>query len=400
MELDPEYPFERLPGHEVVKNVGIINGYQGTYGDNTKIIKYTIRIDKDATAGEYELKVKTYEEGSSSIISRTITLDIENKESAEIINIDQVELIPGKITPLKFTISNVGATPLRYLTFSWENEEDIILPVGSDNTKYIKYLGVGESTELSFNVIASAIADPNLYKLDLSLTYDDPITDEETEINTKAGVYVGGATDFDAALSSSSSEEYSFAISNIGSVSASSVTIKVPNQPGWRVSDSSSVIIGNLNEGDYTIASFKLQKTGIEIDTVNTNRYITKDGSTQKKNRSSQINENEPIILEIVYTDSRGNRNTIEKEVSIDSSTFSDPMSDVVGERGIRMRANQNIFTQIWQTGKWMLLGVVLIVSLIIVKKKYNRGKLRDREYSYAEAVKELFGINKKSKRK
>ena len=400
VELDPAYPFELLPGHEAVQKVGTINGYQGIYSDDTKIIKYKIRVDKDATAGEYELKVKTYEEGSSSMITRSLSLDIENKESAEVIYIDQVELIPGKITPLKFTINNVGATPLRDLTFSWENEDDIILPVGSDNTKYIKYIDIGDSAELTFNVIASATADPNLYKIDLSLKYDDSITNEETEINTKAGVYVGGATDFDAAFSGVSSGEYSFAISNIGSVSASSVTVKVPDQQGWRVSGSDSVIIGNLNEGDYTIVSFKLQKTGTGMNSVNTNQKLTRDTSTRQKEIPTQMVEDAPIKLEIVYTDSRGNRNTIEKEVNIDSSNIIGAISGAMGERMGRMKTQQNPLNQILEKGKWILLAVVLLTAFIIVKKKYNKSRLEDQKYSYSKAIKDLLKFNKKSKRK
>ena len=147
-------------------------------------------MDREATAGSYEFKVKYYEEGSSSSITKSLSLDVESKESAEIIYIDQVELIPGKITPLTFTIHNVGSAPLRELTFHWENEDDIILPVGTDNTKYVKYIDIGESVELKFDVIASASADPDLYKLDLTLTYDNTATGSKTDIHTKSGIYV------------------------------------------------------------------------------------------------------------------------------------------------------------------------------------------------------------------
>ena len=399
VELDPEYPFELLSGHEAVQKIGTINGYQGIYSDDTKIIKYKVRVDKDATAGEYELKVKTYEEGSSTITTRSLSLDIENKESAEVIYIDQVELIPGKITPLKFTINNVGATPLRDLTFSWENEDDIILPVGSDNTKYIKYIEIGESAELTFNVIASATADPNLYKLDLTLTYDNPITNEETKLNTKAGVYVGGATDFDAAFSGSSDGEYSFAILNIGSVSASSVTVKVPDQSGWKVSGSNSVIIGNLNEGDYTIASFKLQKSG--QGTIGTTRTGARNTGTNTAGTRPSMAKDSPLKLEIVYTDSRGNRNTIEKEVLIDSSSI---QTGIMGTAGTsfagRGKQQQSIWLQLWTNGKWVLLGLIILSMVIVVRKKYKKEKLENSYYTYFKAIKDLFKFDKKSKRK
>ena len=284
---------------------------------NAKIVKFKVRIDKEATAGSYNVPVLLYKEGKRDISEkRLFSIDIESKESAEIIYIDQVELIPGQITPMKFTINNVGSTPLRDLTFQWENEDDIILPVGSDNTKYVKYIDVGESAELNFNVIASANADPDLYKLDLTLIYDDPLTGEANEINTKAGVYVGGSTDFDVAFSDSADGEYTFTISNIGSVSATSVTVKIPEQQGWKVSGSNSVIIGNLNEGDYTIASFTLQSSFQRTFSQDDNQR-TAQNFTQRASDESTVN------IDIVYTDSRGNRNTITKEVAVESTTTS-----------------------------------------------------------------------------
>ncbi len=394
LEIVPEYPFSILPGDTGLIEVGTIGAYD--YDEDVKVVKFKLRIDRDATAGEYEFKIKQYEEGEENIAStKSITIDIENKESAEVIYIDQVELIPGKITPMRFTVNNVGSAPLRELTFQWENEEDIILPVGSDNTKYIKYIDIGDSAEMEFQVIASANADPDLYKLDLTLTYDDPLTSEEKEINTKAGIYVGGATDFDAAFSGNSDGEYSFAISNIGSVSASSVTVKVPDQEGWKVSGSNSVIIGNLNEGDYTIASFKLQKTG--QNAFGSGQTTTRDAkNTDKIAVKSAMPDDTPIKLEILYTDSRGNRNMIEKEVFIDSSSTLTGMIGT-GSAGFagRGRQKQSVWSQLWAKGKWVLLGLIILAMLIVVRRKYKKEKIENSDYSYLTAVKDILKIHK-----
>ncbi|MCK4730228.1 MAG: hypothetical protein KAT28_02815 [Candidatus Aenigmarchaeota archaeon] len=135
LELTPEYPFEMVPGENPIQEVGILSAYQTD--NNAKIIKYKVRVDKDALAGTYELKLWEYEEGEKEILrtQRILNIDISTKENAEIIYIDKVEIVPGKQTDLTFTINNVGSAPLRDLIFSWENELDVILPVGSDNTK-------------------------------------------------------------------------------------------------------------------------------------------------------------------------------------------------------------------------------------------------------------------------
>jgi len=374
-EIVPQYPFGIVSGESAVIEVGPFPG--NLAGSNMKIVKLKVKVAGDANAGTYDLPVLIYEEGKRDPDEKMLfPIEIESSESAEVIIIDQVELIPGKIAPMKFTINNVGSSPLKDLTFQWENSQDIILPVGSDNTKHIRYIDVEESAELDFNVVASANADPDLYKLDLTLSYSDPATGEDRIIATKAGVYVGGATDFDVAFSGVSGGEYSFSISNIGSVSASSVTVRVPQQQGWTTSGSNSVIIGNLNEGDYTIASFTLAPAG------NMSARRLPGGNATRSNA---------VDLEIIYTDSRGNRNTLEKRVHV---TEGQPTISLAGAGAMRQRTNP--FAQAWQTGRWVLLAAVIFAGFLVVNRRYRKGKLKDPDYTYGDAVGEMFAKKKR----
>lgn len=391
-EIDPSYPFELLPGESDVQSLGTILGYQGVSDIDTRVLKYKLRIDKDATAGTYELNIKTYEKGSDFVTVSKLLIDVESQDSAEVIYINQVDVIPGKITPLTFTIYNVGSSPLRDLTFTWENGADIILPVGSDNTKYVKYLDVDQSVDVSYDVVASATASPDLYKLDLNLNYYDSLDNAYKNITSKAGIYVGGATDFDVAFSGSSSGEYSFAIANIGSVSASSVTVSVPSQQGWRVSGSNSAIIGNLNEGDYTIASFTLQKT-TQMNFGN----FSRNNSSSSRTGLPENNADDSILLNIIYTDSRGNRNTIEKTISVSSSdsvnsTFSGASSTASGF-GARSRSSSS---QFGSAVAWIVVAAFFVAFVFVIQRKYKLGKMEDSKYTYFVALQDLFGSKKK----
>jgi hypothetical protein len=374
LELLPTYPFEAVPGEELINKVGRIDPNMA--GDNRLIVKFKVKINNDITAGSYDLSVLAYEEGHRDVdVKYKFNIDVGSKDSAEVIYIDQVELLPGKITPMKFTINNVGSTLLRDLSFKWENEDDIILPVGSDNTKYIKYIDVKDSVELEFDVMASSNADPDLYKLDLTLNYDDPVTGTQKSIETKAGVYVGGATDFDVAFSGTSQSEYTFSISNIGSVSASSVTVNIPDQEGWKVTGSSSVIIGNLNQGDYTIASYTIRQTGT----------TTRDNNIPGKS----LMDDAIIKLKIDYTDSRGNRNSVIKQVSIDPSALqsTDETTFVPGSKRGQMTKPDESF---WQKYDLWIIGGIIVALVIIIQKKYGKGKRKNSNYTYKQTIKDL----------
>ena len=64
------------------------------------------------------------------------------------------------------------------------------------------------------------------------------------EIKSKAGIYIGGTTDFDIAfMEKSPTGAYTFSISNIGNNGANSVKISVPLQENWTVTDGSNSVI-------------------------------------------------------------------------------------------------------------------------------------------------------------
>ena len=385
LEVVPEYPFELVPGENAIQDVGIVEGYQVDSTANIKIVTYRMQINKDAPAGNYEFKVKYYEQGSSASTQKSLSLNIKSRENAEVIHIDKSILVPGKQSSLKFTINNVGSAPLRDLTFYWENDDKIILPVGSDNTKYIKYIDIGNSSDLEYQVIADTNAQPGLYKLNLYLTYEDSISNQTKKISTIAGVYVGGGTDFDVAFSDNANSQTSFSIANIGSNPAYSVSVIIPEQPGWRVSGSNSVIIGNLNKGDYTVASFKLQSP--TSDPNSQNRTGRSNSNIQGRSMPRSMNSSSDTVrMQIAYTDTMGERNVIDKDVKIGFQNIAsaDGQMAMQGRRGTQQESGLPNYTAYF-------IGIIVLVGIIAGHRKYKSRKLLDPDFK----IKDLFKRNK-----
>jgi len=341
VELIPSYPFEAVSGDLLSKQAGPIGGE--TYGDDVKIVKFNLMVDREAVEGSYELDVRYHEEGSSVYTQMELPIDVENKESAEIIHIDKSVLVPGKQSDLQFTINNVGRAPLKDLSFYWESESDSVLPVGSDNTRYIDYIGVGQSREVKYQVIADTNVDPGLYELTLHLDSD---TDNMT---TKAGVYVGGNTDFDVSLSDSSGSQKSFTIANIGSNPAYSVLVSVPEQQGWSVNLPGSTIIGNLNNGDYTVATFTLQ-------------------SELGRGSADALN------IQIAYTNTMGEREVVSKEVKVGDVT----QNQIVAKMAQRFSGKKQESS--WSRYRWYIIGAV-VAGLVIVRVNYKKRKQLNPEF-------------------
>jgi len=391
VELLPGYPFEKLPGEDYVKNTGALQGFQTE--DDQKILKFKVRTDREASIGSYDLDLLIYKPGekSSAATKKTLSVDLNNRENAEVIYIDKVTLIPGQPTPVEFTINNVGAAPLKDLSFSWTNDDDVVLPVGASDTRYVKYLGIGEKTTISYDVIADTNADPGLYKLELTLSYEDSVTGNLQNITNNAGVYVGGSTDFDVAFSESSAGEMSFSIANIGSNPAYSVSVIIPEQTGWTVTGSNSMIIGNLNKGDYTVASFTLQQggnsgsgqqppsTGDMPSREDFQQMTQEERESFRQKMTSQQTTSDGIKIEIAYTDTMGNRETLEKDVYMGGATNTTSM--MMGARfngeGRPGEMNGGLTSQILKAG-YYLLGLVLIILAIVAWRKYRNGGLRN----------------------
>ncbi|AKB30329.1 NPCBM-associated, NEW3 domain of alpha-galactosidase [Methanosarcina siciliae T4/M] len=355
LKIEPEYPFRALSGEGLTENIGTLG--KRSEDERRRVVKFKVRVENDVNEGQYPLKVYLYSTDSKNKISlnRELTIDINSESNAEIEYISVEKLIPGEKTTLSFGIKNVGNSPLKNSMFSWECTNDLILPVGSSNVKHINLIDVGETANVSFEVLTNVNTKPGLYKLDMVLTYDDieelqTITEagyvenqKRKTIESKAGIYIGGTTDFDIAfMERSPTGAYTFSVSNIGNNGANSVKISVPLQENWTVTDggSNSAVLGNLQKGDFTIADFNLEPR--------------------------TIGENLPIKFEISYTSSDGMRQVEEKVFSL----YVSPVTLPVGSKMQEESNESGLFS--YKLGLLILLGAV---GFFIYKKHQKRLK-------------------------
>jgi len=403
IEIVPTFPFEAVSGESLLQNLGPLAAFQS--GANVQIVKYTLKTDPTATQGQYYLTVKYYFEGDeNNSVTQSIPINVQNSQSVEIIHIDKTVLVPGQQSDLNFVINNVGNAPLKDLTFSWSNSVQAILPVGSDNTQYIPYLDVGKSAEVDYQVIADTSVTAGLYPLNLVLKYASD-SGNTTTINTIAGIYVGGGTDFEVAFSDSTSGTTSFTIANVGSNPATSVSVSIPPQRNWRTTGSNSMIIGNLNKGDYTVASFKLASMAAGLG----NRTGGRNGTGYTGNSASGTpSSNTPVttptggsanfansaggndlIVQIAYTDTMGIRDVVNKTISIGTQALSGNSTGYSGAYGGARGTSRSTGIPSYV---WYIIGAVVLVAGFIVYRRYKRQKLLNSNAN----IKDVFKTKKK----
>ncbi len=319
--VNPEYPFTEISGQSLKKSISYLNARQDD--DEGGVLKFKLMTDSNASAGTYDVDiVTTYKSGSGSssttyTTKKTVTIDVRGKEYAQIVTIDKANIDIAKEETLEFIVTNTGTSPLKNMVISWTDPEGVILPVYSDNTKYIKYLDAGESVNVTYAVMADVNADPGLYTLDINLKLEDYDSNEQT-INTTAGVFVGGETDFDVSFSESDEGEISLSVANVGNNIAYSVKVSIPDQENYKVSGSSSTIVGNLEKGDYTIASFDVSSSGSSEGAPGGQGTPGTAQAAESGNLTAASVENKPLKVQIEYTDAKGERITVDKEVELE----------------------------------------------------------------------------------
>ncbi|MGB9929350.1 MAG: COG1361 S-layer family protein [Methanosarcina sp.] len=323
VSVAPKYPFSQVSGEELQKSISYLNARQDD--NDASVLKFKLMTDSNVSEGTYDIDVTTTakENGASSntiTTTQTIHLEVRGKEYAQIVTINKANIDVGKEEPLEFIITNTGSSPLKNMVISWKDPKGVILPVYSDNTKYVKYLESGQSVTVAYSVMADVNANPGLYSLDVNLNFEN-YESENKSIQTTAGIFIGGATDFDVSFSESSQGEVSLSVANVGNNIAYAVKVSVPTQDSYRVSGSSSTIVGNLEKGDYTIASFDVAdnqaQAGNAGEPPEALPSSAKASSVGGNETSGSMNSN-PLKVQIEYTDAKGERLTVDRDVKVE----------------------------------------------------------------------------------
>ena len=377
----PKYPFSQVSGEPLQRSISYLNARQDK--NDAGILKFKLMIDSNASEGTYDLDITTTakESGSSSkpiTTTKTIQLEVKGKEYAQIVTINKANIDVGKEEPLEFIVTNTGNSPLKNMVVSWKDPKGVILPVYSDNTKYIKYLEPNQSIKVDYSVMADVNANPGLYTLGINLNFEN-YESKTKSIQTTAGLFVGGATDFDVSFSESSQGQTSFSVANVGNNMAYAVKVSIPEQKGYRVMGSPSTIVGNLQKGDYTIASFNFtsaQPTGEISGTA----YGTANSTYAAGNNSTSTSgDNSPLKIWIEYTDAKGERIKVDKDVAVQMSAFTE--FDTEGRSGARSNSSGMIY---------LLVFVIAGAGVFIYHRRKQRAKKSEYKVSENDSNSEM----------
>ncbi len=261
--------------------------------NDVRTAKFKIHIDKSAVEGEYDFHVHVTSKGkvdpSNNLPTTTMQEDkvlvVSGTPVITLSNSSLGTVAPGSSNEVVLKFRNEGTGTARNLyvdvNTAMEHVTNVFSIVGSGTRFSLGSLSPGDEAEIRFTLVVDALAQTGVYNIPLKITGMNHSTTDYI------GVGVAGITDFELSYQESGSSVL-LSVANIGVNPASAVSVTIPSQGSFSVIGSSSQVIGNLNAGDYTSATFQMAQTG----------------------RSDM-----KVIIQ--YTDSTGARRSIEKKLPV-----------------------------------------------------------------------------------
>lgn len=304
----------------------------GILPDATKTVLFTFRVKTDTPSGYYPAQITlSYQRNGVDVTeNHDIIIPVTGTEKNIDVTLEPRVINPGNQTVVAFTLSNVGGTAVSNVSLSWTEESSLILPVGSDNKRYISIIPAGEKATVEYTVAADPNITTGIYPLSIVVGFTDSNGDQEQ--TSEIGIIVGGKTDFEVS-GEMVNNQLSVSIANVGSNNAGAVVAKLKNVSS---SGSSTSILGNLNKGDFTIATFQLGTSSAlsGTGTIDPNAMPQAPsaggfgGGFQGQRPGGDANrfsQSIPRVLEmeIAYTDTTGERQTVTKTISLSASASS-----------------------------------------------------------------------------
>ena len=278
VELLPEYPFSVYTGSAVEK-IGSVNGMQ--IGDIGRIVKYRLKVDKDAVEGDNRLKLRyrigngvwiELDEFQIAVRTADAVLSVESSTSTESIK-------PGGKSTFVVKVKNLADSLLKTIKLKLDLSNVPVTTIDSTNEKVLIQLGAGEEGEVEFNLVAEPDAVSSIYKVPLKIDYSDKLGNTFQRNNT-LGLIIGDVPDLSVVLDSSTVYtakkvgEVSVKFTNKGVTDIKFLNIRLRETDAFRLITVGEIYVGNIDSDDYETAEFKMYVNPTKKKEINLPIYI------------------------------------------------------------------------------------------------------------------------------
>ena len=176
VKIKPQFPFT-LYGDVAEKNIGKLRA--GSTGADAEIVEFKLKVDDNAVEAETEIELfLQMGESATAYTTNEILVNIQTHDAvSDITSIitEPKQIAPGQDAKVSVVVKNLADSLLKDIKFKLNFDDDDLplAPYQSSSERRLANLKSGYQNSLDFRVIADPEAAPGLYKVPLTITYND-----------------------------------------------------------------------------------------------------------------------------------------------------------------------------------------------------------------------------------
>ena len=263
-EILPQYPFSLDPGESAIKSLGSINTQQKD--DKGVIIKYRLRVDKDALEGENEIKLRYRLDKGVWITLTEFTVNIQPYDALLLLDkvVSKPEVIrPGEKATIDVTFKNIAEILVRKIRVILKLGNVPLAPIGSTNEKVIEKIDKNDQETVRFDVVGEPDAQSGTYKVAVEYIYYDSLGNSYSR-NSTIGIMIGSEPDLLVSIDATTiyqpekTGDITIKIVNKDVNEIKFLNVKLAESEDYRIISPDEVYVGNIDSDDYETAEFTI----------------------------------------------------------------------------------------------------------------------------------------------
>jgi len=296
------------------------------------------------------------------ILASTINLvsaDSSCNPTIQIVNQDPIPAIPNDYVKVTIEISNLVSC--NKFAIKLDPAYPFSLDSGSESVQVLEQTPYSpnykKTWDIPYKIRVASDAIQGDYTLRLFYHEGDNQDFSTNYVENDLNIsIVDSQTDFSTIIQGVSGSQVSIGVVNIGKNTANSLIVTIPNQNGYTATGINQQILGNLNAGDYSLATFT-------IVSRTAGRNITRGNQQQNPNIPNSGNfANQNLTIQLDYTDGIGIRRSITKQIPFSLNSFSAGNSTGSGNFTRRNTASSSGIS-IW----WYIGGIIVILIILSI---------------------------------
>jgi hypothetical protein len=261
-KVNSKFPFYSAdPKDSLVWNIGSLGPEQQV------ILKFNLRADENAVPGDNDLLFSCRSAGRDwTPVKLGIAVEVRNPvlEIASVVQ-EPTQFSPGSTGKLVFTLENRADAVLRNIQLKLDlSSADLPLsPIKSSGDAYFAKLSAREKGELTFDMLVPPSAKTGVYKIPVSLSYEDELGNGYSRDSTVSAVVYAPpqmmvSVDRSDVLTAGKQGKVFIAFTNRGLSDVKRLSAKISDGDGFQVLSTAENYLGDINSDDFETVEVSL----------------------------------------------------------------------------------------------------------------------------------------------